>query len=354
MRKDKLNILLIGPLVDGIGGTVVSFRNLLRGISERDDVEPLLINTSAGGRGTVLKDIKRFVLVNMRVLRLIAKADVISLHVDASHLPHVGIFMLLWSKLMRKPLIIRKFGGTSYKDYPRPLNWLGKYVAHNCDLFLTQSKLLLNEARKDGLTNVEWYPTSRPTSNNNRNTDKKKCRRFVYVGHVKSSKGIYELIEASRDLASEACIDVYGPFHEGLDRSLFTGLDRINYCGVLEPDNVIDRMLDYDALVYPTHHKTEGYPGALIEACNAGIPIICTRWRALPEIVDETNGILVEPYDSKALAAAMNKLVHDDTLYQTLYKGMDKKRGVFDSKVWADKLVEFCKQVLNLRKQKRR
>ena len=69
--------------------------------------------------------------------------------------------------------------------------------------------------------------------------------------------------------------------------------------------------------------------------------------------IDEDNGILVEPYDSKMLSAAMNKLVHDDALYQTLCKGMDRKKGVFDSKVWADKLVEFCKEVLKLKKQKR-
>jgi glycosyltransferase involved in cell wall biosynthesis len=350
MYKNELKILLIGPLPPTIGGTTVSFRNLVGEISSRNDVKVLLVNTSVGGRGGLLKDIKRFAITNLSVLRLINISDIVSLHIDAARLPHLGIFIFLWAKLMRKPLIVRKFGGTSYKDYSRPLNWIGRYIASNCDLYLTQSKLLLNEAYRDGLRNVQWFPTSRPVSNKKDKNKKTKCRRFVYVGHVKSSKGIYELIEASKSLGTEASIDVYGPFYEGLSPHLFSGLDRINYCGVIEPDNVVGIMLDYDALVYPTHHKTEGYPGALIEAFDAGIPIICTRWRALPELVDENNGILVEPYDSNGLSEAMNKLVNDDALYQKLCKGMDRKKGVFNSKVWADKLVEFCHQVLKLKK----
>lgn len=53
---------------------------------------------------------------------------------------------------------------------------------------------------------------------------------------------------------------------------------------------------------------------AFVEALAAGLPVVSTRLGALPEIVDESCGVLVEPGNADALAAALADLMtHPET-----------------------------------------
>jgi glycosyltransferase involved in cell wall biosynthesis len=104
-------------------------------------------------------------------------------------------------------------------------------------------------------------------------------------------------------------------------------------------------MKNYDALVMPTKMPTEGYPGAIVEAFAAGIPILATKCGAIPEIVDDSCGILVEPKDAEALFRAMKALVEDEALYARLCEGSRSKREAFSSKFWTARFVEYCRQV---------
>ncbi len=56
----------------------------------------------------------------------------------------------------------------------------------------------------------------------------------------------------------------------------------------------------------------EGFPRVLLEAMGFGLPIVCTRIHALPEIVrPDEEALLVPPGDSPALADAMRRLLTD-------------------------------------------
>ncbi|MFM7298995.1 MAG: glycosyltransferase, partial [Planctomycetota bacterium] len=53
-----------------------------------------------------------------------------------------------------------------------------------------------------------------------------------------------------------------------------------------------------------------------------GLPVIATRWRSIPELViPAVNGLLVEPRDIPQLAAAMQRLVREDSLFLELRDG---------------------------------
>jgi len=52
-----------------------------------------------------------------------------------------------------------------------------------------------------------------------------------------------------------------------------------------------------------------------IEGYAAGVPVICTRWRAPPELTDESSGILIEPQDADGLRHAMKWLAHEGELF---------------------------------------
>lgn len=72
-----------------------------------------------------------------------------------------------------------------------------------------------------------------------------------------------------------------------------------------------------DALALPSH--SEGSPNVLLEAMAAGVPVAATRVGGVPEIAsDEETALLVPARDVEALAAALGRLLSDETLARTL------------------------------------
>jgi glycosyltransferase involved in cell wall biosynthesis len=69
------------------------------------------------------------------------------------------------------------------------------------------------------------------------------------------------------------------------------------------------------ALVFPSLYEGFGLPP--LEALACGTPVIASNRGSLPEIVGD-GGLLLEPDDVEGLAAAMQKLLNDDTLREDL------------------------------------
>lgn len=73
----------------------------------------------------------------------------------------------------------------------------------------------------------------------------------------------------------------------------------------------------FDIFVLPS--VKEGFPYAILEAMQAGCPVIATKAGGAPEIIDnEKNGLLVKPADFEELAQAISRLIKDKNLAQSL------------------------------------
>jgi glycosyltransferase involved in cell wall biosynthesis len=176
--------------------------------------------------------------------------------------------------------------------------------------------------------------------------DLRKCRRFVYVGHVRPFKGIYDLIDAAERFDSSIEVDVFGPLLDGISEDDFRSCARVKYKGVMPSERVSKTMGTYDAMVLPTRARTEGYPGTVLEAFSAGIPLVATACGGIPEIVDDTCGIVTEPENPDMLFEAMKRLVEDDALYTRLRAGSREKRAEFSSDVWTEEFLRACRNLL--------
>jgi glycosyltransferase involved in cell wall biosynthesis len=161
-----------------------------------------------------------------------------------------------------------------------------------------------------------------------------------------SCKGVPEIIQAGESLDERLVVDVYGPLGFGIRESAFSG--RVRYRGVVDRDDVPAILSTYHALVLPSYYEGEGYPGVVIEAFAAGIPVVCTRWRALPELVDESCGILVAPRDAEELRDAMNALGRDSELYARLKAGVRRRREEFSDEVWHQRYVQYCLELASV------
>jgi glycosyltransferase involved in cell wall biosynthesis len=340
----KINILLIGSLPPPVGGTAISLLYLIKELNRNSDINISVLNT------TEYKHRSKYIKLIISILRGVHNVDVVSLHVSSSSLPFIGTLVLIMCRIYNKPFIVRKFGGTNIHAMPLLKRLLGVTVLNNCDMYLAQTKELVRIAENNGITHVHWYPTSRPFNPQTREVHHNKnngFKRFVFIGHIRSDKGIHEIIEAAKNIINEkALIDLYGETNFDINPVEMNNIKNIRYMGKYDPTEVYEILKNYDVLLLPSYHSGEGYPGAIIEAFQTGIPVICTNWKALPELVDETCGILIPPKNPESLINSMRKLLSNNEYLALLKRGALNRGKQFSSDEWASKFVDYCKTLI--------
>ena len=140
--------------------------------------------------------------------------------------------------------------------------------------------------------------------------------RLLYLGRLTREKGLYELLQGferarAGGIAAELVIAGSGPELLPLQQWIAaSGLECARLAGPVQGAHKVAVLGWADVLALPSY--AEGLPYALLESMAAGVPVIATRVGAIPElVVDGVNGVLVEPGDPAALAAAIVRLAGD-------------------------------------------
>ncbi len=95
--------------------------------------------------------------------------------------------------------------------------------------------------------------------------------------------------------------------------------------------------------VYPSYFEGFGLPP--LEAMKCGTPVIAGNRTSLPEVVGDA-GILVDPFDVSAIAAAIERIVDDsDFRHQLSVKGLARSR-IFDWRETARRTLNVYEQVV--------
>ena len=86
----------------------------------------------------------------------------------------------------------------------------------------------------------------------------------------------------------------------------------------------------------------------LLEAFAAGVPVITTRWRSIPEIVeDEVNGLLVSVKSPDVLRDAILRLASDGELYRAVRLNAFRfVRSFSEERVIRDILIERVERMM--------
>lgn len=96
------------------------------------------------------------------------------------------------------------------------------------------------------------------------------------------------------------------------------GLDeRIEFAG--SASNTQPEYQQADVFVLPSRY--EGYGMVFAEALAAGLPIIAARAGAVPQVVPDSAGLLVEADDVEGLRDALHRVLSDASLRQQLQRG---------------------------------
>ncbi len=123
----------------------------------------------------------------------------------------------------------------------------------------------------------------------------------LFIGRLSPEKGLATLALALQSLP-DMTIDVYG---KGPLQAMVEQTSGLRYCGYLPSLQLRQCMQRAAYLVMPSTGM-ESFGLAAIEAFACGVPVIASRQGGLGELVTHgKNGLLVEPGDPAALAAAI-------------------------------------------------
>lgn len=333
-----MKLLLLGPLPPPIGGATVLFRQLVDGLSDYSNIDLSVIDTSGKTKAGKLK---LFLKVLFEFMKQVKHTDVVSFHASLRGSLLFSPFIFILCKYHSKPWVFRGFGGNYpswYQGLSSMQQWLLRNTLLSANVVLLETKESVNFFKPKAKRRVKWYPNSRQYSGIK--SQSTKVKRLVFISQIKPSKGISVLFEAMEGIEG-ICVDCYGPLLDGIKESDFKG-SNVNYKGVLSPENVSTVLAGYDALVFPTFYDGEGYPGVILEAYCEGLPVITTKWRCIPEIVDDSCGILVEPKSAEALREAIILISKDDQFFLSLKRGVNEKAKFFDAAVWTANFVNIC------------
>jgi glycosyltransferase involved in cell wall biosynthesis len=353
-----LRILLIGPLPPPMGGDTRHFATLARDLHANGRYSVSLINTSRGREHSRLfRNMAAAVSILYQTAVALPRVDVLSFQSSDRGMFLFGPLIVGLGKLARKPTVLRIFGG-SFGDFYRSRNPLTQLLIRklilSSDVVLLQTRRVIKQLTGLSTAQLVWFSTyvnsgshAPPSAGYEESTLPRACTRFVFLGHLWRTKGIETMLEAAADLPGECSIDIYGSPDDYTGEEITArGRDRVRYRGFLTHEQVDAKLWEYDCVVLPTFHPGEGYPGVIAEAYAHALPVIATRWLAIPEIVDDNCGILIAPRDTKAFLAAVTTLYRDSARWLTMKQGAYRRACEFDHALWSKKFEDVCEQLV--------
>lgn len=148
-------------------------------------------------------------------------------------------------------------------------------------------------------------------------------RFFLFVGALRYYKGLPFLLEAAERIGYPVAIAGKGELSDELARTVARrDLTNVHLLGELPEADKAALLASCYGFVFPSHLRSEAFGVALLEAAEAGRPLIsCEIGTGTSYVnVDGETGIVVPPADAGALAAAMTRLWQDPALAAAMGK----------------------------------
>lgn len=162
---------------------------------------------------------------------------------------------------------------------------------------------------------------------------------LLYVGRLAPGKGLHDLIQAFKTVASRfpnASLTIAGEGPQmGMVRSLIEqqGLKgQVLLLGHVHSREDLRALYRQAwALILPSHH--ESLPGVVLESMACGTPVIATRVGGLPAFLqDGQNGLMVSPHAPEELSDAIIQLIGNTALRNNM--GQASRETVEERFTW--------------------
>ncbi len=325
-----MKFLLIGPTIDknikSIGGSTVLFEELIIQLKKHNILFTLI-------KSNVYKK-KYFKFINfisllLRTILKINNCQILFLNASDNLFFKVSPFIYILTKIFRKKLCIRMFGGCFDLTYSQQTNFTKSVLRHTTfksDALFVETDLQRKFIKKHfhNKDRIYKFPNCRKSVNYVSN---KPTNPFVFIGQVKKEKGLDFIIKANEGLSDNRKIHIYGPIWD----EIYTNNLGNAYKGILKSGDVIKTIANYMYLVLPTYWYGEGHPGVIVEAMSIGKPIIASNHRAIPELVNKNNGYLFNPFDFNNFVSTLIDAENNPNYDKLCTNSLNKFNTYFES-----------------------
>ena len=189
-----------------------------------------------------------------------------------------------------------------------------------------------NSIKVDNSKRIDYYPEIHPKKDSE--------KKFVFFSRVHPDKGCQEIINCTKrlnDLGYKFIVDFYGALDKDYQDfpSRIADVPNISYKGFLnvKKSSGYDTLVAYDVMLFPTYWMGEGFPGVVIDAYIAGLPIISSDWNCNKEVVDEGTGIIIPHHDEEALFVAMKKVLDNEVDLDKMSQECQKRARQYDNRI---------------------
>jgi glycosyltransferase involved in cell wall biosynthesis len=231
-------------------------------------------------------------------------------------------------------------------------SWLKKV-----DYIYVETSSMKCALENQGFNNVVVFPNFKhiePLLYRDLPTGYKEPFKLCFFARVTQKKGLEDAVRAVIRLNEKYKktiykLDIYGPVQGG-EEQWFRDLKKmfsedIEYKGFVEPNESVRILRNYFGLVFPTHFKTEGIPGTILDAYAAGVPVIASRWDNCRDLLDEgTTGYSFELGSEKALEEILEDIYERPDRFIAMKKNcIDKANRILPEniiKIMVDNMVQ--------------
>lgn len=163
---------------------------------------------------------------------------------------------------------------------------------------------------------------------------------ITYLGWMIKTKGVEELIEGFKKFNSDKGKDyqlyLIGPGEEEYINKLKSKAnENIKFFGELEHNTAMQILAESQALVLPSY--TEGFPNVILEAMSLRKFVIASSVGAIPDILDNEAGLLIEPKKSDAIKMAFDKLLDESYRRKIADNSYKKVQSCYDVGITMEK-----------------
>ncbi|MDR2360683.1 MAG: glycosyltransferase [Oscillospiraceae bacterium] len=342
--SDQINVLYLLNHAGG-GGSERYIESLIAGLGER--IRPFFAFSEPGKLSAKLRDagIPCFRLVmkspfDFGAARRLAsickehKIDVVHTHFLRENA------IAVWAK----PLCGARVINTVHMQTPKTglALRLNRFIGRFCVNIAVSGAVLSNLKREcAGKTRLIYNGVEMPVTRQSSDVLQPERCVVLSVGRFSPEKGMNVLVKAAARLP-ELSFTLAGD-GETLAECKTLATENVTFVGYVDDTEPLYRSADI--YVCPSFEEALGL--SVLEAMSYGLPAVVTDVGGLPEVADESCGIIVPPNDEFSLAAAIRRLAESAELRKTFgTNAREKIKNKFRLQVMAEQMFELYTEVL--------
>ena len=217
-----------------------------------------------------------------------------------------------------------------------------------------QTEKLKNELVSLSIKNAEVIPNYRnnePIFNLGFKLNEGDTFDFCMFSRVSEDKGMTDAIDTIKKINFDfgkkiAHLHIYGrieePYKEKFDNLIKENSKFVTYYGAIDQSLAPNELKKYFCLLFPTYWEGEGFPGTVLDAFFAGIPVIASDWNCNSEVVEnEINGYIYPNDKMGSLYDAIKYAIENKDEFVAMRKKCNEAAFIYKCKNQIYKMTDL-------------